>query len=245
MNLFDIKEITDAELLAAKFARATEKVRSKLIAKFTDLYGKYGGDRDRLIAGILSEDVGKMILEEIGLGEYYEAVLDEYDKVALGVAAKLAKNMDAFSVSAIKQIYRWTFHEHVRDVGQELKNVLIKGAFGGMSEKAMNEALLRATKKLSEEQIGALVNTNLRTLSRTAFSEMTKDLPENALYRYVGPSDDKMRPFCAEHIGDEMTREEWEALTNDQGGSAWIEGGGFNCRHSLELVTESEKYNAI
>ena len=53
--------------------------------------------------------------------------------------------------------------------------------------------------------------------------------PPDALYVYEGPSDDRTRDECLAMIAaGALTRAEVEA----QFPGAFVDGGGFNCRHS-------------
>ena len=52
-------------------------------------------------------------------------------------------------------------------------------------------------------------------------------------FEYVGVLDSLTRDFCAEHLGEVKTVDEWNALDNGQIGPVSIYLGGYNCRHSL------------
>jgi hypothetical protein len=52
-------------------------------------------------------------------------------------------------------------------------------------------------------------------------------------YIYVGPNDDRTRPFCREHIGQIKTEAEWNALDNGQINPVFLYCGGYNCRHAI------------
>jgi hypothetical protein len=52
-------------------------------------------------------------------------------------------------------------------------------------------------------------------------------------FRYVGPLDDKTRPFCREHLNEVRTIDDWNTLDNGQILPVSVYKGGFNCRHSL------------
>jgi hypothetical protein len=48
---------------------------------------------------------------------------------------------------------------------------------------------------------------------------------------YLGPSDGRNRPFCADKVGKTFTREEIAALDNGQGLDVMTRCGGWGCRH--------------
>lgn len=92
-------------------------------------------------------------------------------------------------------------------------------------------------------------NLNIKTEFRTAAgnlyqaqrAEFFKELEQkNKKYEYVGVKDKNNREFCSAHLGRTGTESYWKNLDNGQGGSAWHQLGGYNCRHMLLLVPEEE-----
>jgi hypothetical protein len=60
-------------------------------------------------------------------------------------------------------------------------------------------------------------------------------------WKYVGPSDDKTRSWCSNHLGNEYTKSElmseWQSSWSGKSGSdPFLDRGGYNCRHHLEPV---------
>lgn len=92
-------------------------------------------------------------------------------------------------------------------------------------------------------------NLNIKTEFRTASGNMfqaqraeffAKIEQENKRFEYVGVRDKKNRDFCARMVGRVERESVWKAMDNGQGGSAWHQMGGYNCRHMLLLVPEGE-----
>jgi hypothetical protein len=54
-----------------------------------------------------------------------------------------------------------------------------------------------------------------------------------ALYAYIGPRDDKNRPFCRDILNQNrlFTLKEIEKMDNEQLNPVFLYGGGYNCRH--------------
>jgi hypothetical protein len=83
------------------------------------------------------------------------------------------------------------------------------------------------------------VSTWYRTASSLQFDEIQKDTPGDKplKFRYSGPEDLKTRPFCeALLVADKSyTREQIDAMNNDQLPNVFITCGGYNCRHLFIL----------
>jgi hypothetical protein len=63
---------------------------------------------------------------------------------------------------------------------------------------------------------------------------MVEDMPDDTEFVYVGVNDGKTRPICKSMINaGSLTRAE----IDDQYPGAFIDGGGFNCRHRWAVQT--------
>ncbi len=210
-----------------------DKTVEKLVIPFEKLQGaivsiglKVSGKPNalQLIADVNFTDV---ILNELGGIELVE-----------GIAKATSSSVIAFNPTnspavarAMAGLENETYIGQLGDAGAKVKQVLIDSVISKTSPEQLKTALELATKNLSPEKIGSLMNTAIRTTDRRVFSETTKELPDDTLYFYDGPADEKNRPFCAEWVGRTINKKDLEVLRNDQGGPAQIEGGGFNCRH--------------
>jgi len=83
-----------------------------------------------------------------------------------------------------------------------------------------------------------LLNTAIRTTEATAYSELIKDLPLDTVFEYVGPEDERNRPFCADWVNKKITLGELRELLNYDGAPAITARGGYNCRHNWEQYFE-------
>ena len=84
--------------------------------------------------------------------------------------------------------------------------------------------------------VGARLQTEIETgisvFSQTVLAELGTEAGLE-LYEYFGVDDEKTREFCADHIGEVKTLEEWSQIDNGQNGPAYPFHGGYNCRHQL------------
>uniref|UniRef100_A0A6M3KEV0 Putative capsid morphogenesis protein n=1 Tax=viral metagenome TaxID=1070528 RepID=A0A6M3KEV0_9ZZZZ len=219
---------------AELFAKQAEQIRTRLITELAAVYKK-GGDPAAFAEQMLKANFSEHIIRDMGFGADMDSLFAEYDKIA-GDVAKTFGAVSQVAVEQLKTLDSLFFMEHVRDVGEALTRQMVYAVYTGITEKALIENLLNATKKLSEAQIGSLTNTALRTFGRGTFAATAAEYaPADAKFVYVGPSDDKTRPICQEILAaGAMTRAEISARFGD----AFISGGQFNCRHSWQLVTE-------
>ena len=81
----------------------------------------------------------------------------------------------------------------------------------------------------------------MNNYSRSVTRQQMDEAPTELKYVYIGPVDEKTRPFCLEAAGaGPLTLDEINSL-----GGEWVEslssGGGINCRHNWELASSDIK----
>ena len=81
----------------------------------------------------------------------------------------------------------------------------------------------------------------MNNYSRSVTRQQMDEAPPELKYVYIGPVDEKTRPFCLEAAGaGPLTLDEINSL-----GGEWVEslslGGGINCRHNWELASSDIK----
>jgi len=219
-----------AEIYGKAFEKVREKIESFGIATISKL------SQDQIFKLVSDPGFSKEIIMGSGIAEIIKSYETEFTALARRIAGP---NITPEVIRALQSDAITTLYEHARDVASELQTVLKDAAISKIKPDALKKRLLDATAKLSQEQVGSLVNTSLRNFTRSTQWEMDKDLiPDNAEYRYEGPDDDRTRPFCARWVGQTITKGELEELMNDEGQPAVTWGGGWNCRHTWRLVVE-------
>jgi hypothetical protein len=81
------------------------------------------------------------------------------------------------------------------------------------------------------------VNTTLMAYQRVLHIEKAKKSGVDK-FLYVGPDDDITRPFCQEHVDQIFSRDEIDAMDNEQDLPVSIYCGGYNCRHHWRPVSD-------
>ena len=122
-------------------------------------------------------------------------------------------------------------------MGNVMKQEIINGA---INKRTVGEIVDNIGKKGYASGVGMkrIVNDGLNNYSRAVTRVMMEEAPENTKYIYIGPADEKTRSFCLSAIQlGPATMEKIRSM-----GGEWVaslsEGGGINCRHGWEIVTE-------
>lgn len=93
-------------------------------------------------------------------------------------------------------------------------------------------------------EVQTLFDTQVSIYGRQLQAMSTEDLGPEQAYLYVGPADGRTRDWCLERYGKVYTRDEIEAMDNNQLPNPFITGGGYNCRHSF-LPVVLEEYTSL
>lgn len=98
--------------------------------------------------------------------------------------------------------------------------------------------------RLDVARVLEVTQRQARTMYDTAVSVFARQVEQTTstgepseLFLYVGPVDEKARPFCRDWIGKVRSREAITALDNGQLPDVFLTGGGYNCRHLWKLVS--------
>lgn len=175
--------------------------------------------------------------------EQFAAVAEEF-KATTGKAALLSdftkKNLQTLVDDRL--LMASTFiTDYVGDVRSMVLDVVIAG------KKVNAQEILPMAEGRALANIETEVNTTLMAYQRVLHLEKASKSGVDK-FLYVGPDDDITRPFCQERVEQIFTRDEIDAMDNDQGLPVSIYCGGYNCRHhwrpvSDELAKEIEDSN--
>jgi hypothetical protein len=151
-------------------------------------------------------------------------------------AAKLAAftTSDQTRILALKEIARLD----LLGAGEELRNALWRTLAQGLySQRKVVDLLtdLADAVDLEETKLRTLYDTTVSIFGRQMEAMKSRD---GDVYAYIGPIDERLRPFCREHVGKVYTRAEIDALDNGQLPNTFLTGGGYNCRHTFQAVSK-------
>ena len=172
------------------------------------------------------------VMNELNFNGDIDKLMLAYDKILLGTP-KFAE-VSEVTLRALKNVKRAEWVALAKfEIGAIQNEIFNASITGQWNQKAIiNNLMTGVQSNLSEGQINTLIDTSLSTYERNVRTSMMNEMPENTLYVYVGPQDEKTRDICNEMIGaGELTRDE----INSSYPGALNNGGGFNCRHSWDL----------
>lgn len=121
-------------------------------------------------------------------------------------------------------------------VAHALWKATVQGVFSARPVDAILDDLGQVLDRTAP-QVRTLYDTSISIFAREAEALGVPEDPERP-FVYTGPADDKVRPFCREHLGKVYTRAAIDALDNKQLPNVFLTGGGYNCRHGWTAVSK-------
>lgn len=128
---------------------------------------------------------------------------------------------------AIQNIQKFNIEGLTRQVTSSMQSSMAQGIATKMDKDNL-ATLMRANIKTQIPRVENVIGTQLSNFQRSVVLQMAVDLPQNTLWEYIGPDDDKNRPVCKQFLStDPLTESEIRAVKSD----ALETAGGVNCRH--------------
>ncbi len=207
-----------------------DRIRLEAVKLFSRLKDRLTAEQlQRLLA---SPQMEILVMEKLGFNKNIDALMLNYDKILLGTTQFAPIN--EFTLKALKAVKRaeWVAVAkfEIGAIQNEIFNASITGQWN--QKTIINNLMTGVQSNLSEGQINTLIDTSLSTFERNIKTSMMNEMPDDQLYIYVGPQDEKTRDICNEMLGaGPLTKAEIMARFPGSLNS----GGGFNCRHSWEI----------
>ena len=128
---------------------------------------------------------------------------------------------------ALQNIQKFNIEGLTRQVTSSMQSSMAQGIATKMDKDNL-ATLLRANIKTQIPRLENVIGTQLSNFQRSVVLQMATDLPENTLWEYIGPVDEKNRPVCKQFLStDPLTEDQIRAVKSD----ALETAGGVNCRH--------------
>lgn len=245
-----------ADDIGARFARELGRVLRDLDRKLRPLVtDAAGGSRTALVkaaqAGQLRQEL-RTVLTNAGFDALASAATDApLDTIAARVlrtrrlaqqSAALVAGSVPVRLAALKALHFEDLLLDGDDLSRALWQATVRGIFGSRAPEAIL-ADLAAVIDDTEAAIRTLYDTGVSIFGRQVEAIQAGDDPATR-FAYFGPIDEKVRPFCLEHVGKVYARAEIDALDNGQIDNVFLTGGGYNCRHQwMEVSKFSELYH--
>lgn len=169
------------------------------------------------------------------------------DVTAATVAARHLAGLDAVlsdtvaaKIDALKALAAQDLLDEGDLVSRALWQATVRGVFGARPVPSILRDL-RDVLDASDARIRTLYDTSLSVFGRQV-EALHAGNEADTVFAFMGPVDQKTRPFCRDHVGKVYTREEIDALDNGQLDNVFLTGGGYNCRHTWMEVS---KFSAL
>lgn len=128
---------------------------------------------------------------------------------------------------ALQNIQKFNIEGLTRHVTSSMQSSMAQGIATKMDKDNL-ATLMRANIKTQIPRVENVIGTQLSNFQRSVILQMAVDLPQNTLWEYIGPDDDKNRDVCRTFLStDPLTEEQIRAVKPD----ALETAGGINCRH--------------
>jgi len=229
--LSDFKDIA-----SQGFAEAIKNMQEIVVSQIMDLR-KQGLSRDEILLVLQSLDMEDLILNQLGFQTDIDELMSVYEKALAGM--EMTGTVTNEVLTSLLEMDRATFMREAGMMGENIRKQVARGVISGATEREIAEGILGgAGGTIRPDQAETLANTALNTFERNVTAEMANLDPADATYVYQGVVDDKTRDICLEMVSaGAMTREDIDS----QFPGAFLDGGGFNCRHRWARETSSSK----
>jgi len=234
-----VKEVSDTALL--ELERISGRLESDVIRLTAE------GAKSEAVEAAMTRVNIQTVLAESG---YYEIGESVYNKKFQDILNGMVKVYDksygkVFSytplslenLGQIKDAALTRFSSLGDDLAERLTMLSIDAQFGRLPKPQIRGIISEDVTGYMDRYVKTWVNTSLSDFQTKASQQLMED---NGIkkFKYIGVSDNIIRNFCKEHLGQVKTKEEWRQILNSEGQSAWTHRGGWNCRHRFVGVIE-------
>ena len=184
-----------------------------------------GLSTEEILAIIAAIDITSYFIEELQFAAAQNAYMAATETILadlpfFGVATEQ-------QLLALQNIQRFNIEGLTRHVTANMQASMAQGIASKLDRGPMAE-LMRSNIKTTIPRVENIIGTQLGNYRRAVIMQMAVDLPESALYDYIGPRDEKNRPVCRQFLDSSpLTEQEIRSVKAD----AMETGGGINCRH--------------
>ena len=203
-----------------------EQVTEEFVQDIQELEDE-GLSTEEILALIAAIDFATYFVEELGFIAGHNAYM--------AATEDILSNLPFFGATteqqllALQNIQRFSIESLSMNIAANMKSSMAQGISSGLGRSEMS-ALIKSNIKSTIPRIDNVIGTQLSNYERSIIMQMSADLPENQLYDYIGPRDDKNRPVCRQFLDSSpLTKAEIRSIKSD----AMETGGGINCRHKF------------
>lgn len=232
----------DADLRRV-YRRLAALVRTALATWETDAEGRTVTSAANLVRLLALRRQARRLVRDAGFDEAASiAVSGPLDTLAASIIRSHGGAVVGPNLAQLLQAWKDLRLADLLGVADEAARVIARVALDGtIGLRSVDRLILDVARalELSQRQARTVYDTAVSIFSRQVELSQAEGTPDE-LFVYVGPIDQRMRPFCEDWIGKVRTREFWDRLDNGQSGgvgNVMVFAGGWNCRHALKRVS--------
>lgn len=214
------------------FSLALEKVQDTALRIYNNA-NKANLSNDVIVKELLDLDLDNIIKKDMDV---------ELEKLMIQYASEL-RAMQSFadiSENVIESLIRTdliVYQNKIKDKIDVMRKLMIESVIGDLPVGEFQNIV--GSFGLTPSQAEALVDDSLRKFSRNVTREMANNAPEDNLYIWEGPIDDRTSDECLRLMAlGPMTIAEFEA----QEPGAFNSGTHFGCRHEPQRFTRKAQF---
>ena len=214
------------------FSLAMEKIQDTAL-RIYNRANKANVPNDLIVKELLDMDLDSIVGREMDV---------ELEKLMIQYAAEL-RAMQSFadiSENVIESLIRTdliVYQNKIKDKIDVMRKLMIESVIGDLSVSDFEDVV--GSFGLTPSQAEALVDDSLKKFSRNVTREMANNAPEDNLYIWEGPIDDRTSDECLRLIAlGPMTIAEFESAEP----GAFNSGTHFGCRHEPQRFTRKAQF---
>ena len=214
------------------FNKAFEKVQ-KTIVNIYDKATKANLSNDQIVKELLDLDLDQIVGRQ--MDAELEMLMTQY-----ALELKAMQSFSDISETVIESLIKTdliVYQNKIQDKIDVMRKLMIESVIGDTSVKEFQDVV--ESFGLTPLQAEALVDDSLRKFSRNVTREMANNAPDDALYIWSGPIDDRTSDECLRLVAlGPMTVQEFD----QQEPGAFSNGTHFGCRHEAIPFTKKSQF---
>lgn len=237
-----------ADTLSAAFAKELSRVQRDLERELLKLVDQVQGKSRTAIAlaarGLKLRKQIRDVLTKAGYDDLADtATVGALERMTEAMAGlRVAQQVSAFTsldltrIEALKELARMDVLAKGDEIGIAVWRSVVQGLY---SQRKPIEIIQDLSDALDSDMAEAstLYDTATSVFGRQIEAMKAGDDPEE-LFAYIGPVDQKLRPFCKQHVGKVYSRAQIDKMDNGQLPDVMRTCGGYACRHSLVAISK-------
>jgi hypothetical protein len=233
---------------AERFFRQSEQLAFMFDEEMARIWRDWARALERLLEdrGGLQLRIGQVLGLKAPIRDALKAA--GFDAAALmGVQAASNRWIPRLSMSETLRALQQLAMQDLLNQGDSASIALWRGmAQNVLTKRSPREIIdeLAVTLNRTQAQTATLFDTQMTIFGRAVEAAQTQALGPQQPYLYAGPVDLKTRDWCLERVGKVFTREDIDAMDNEQLPNAFLTGGGYNCRHVF-MAVESQALRSL